>query len=304
MTCTPSTSTSWWSRTSLASSTSPERRMTSRRSSRAERRTTSAWPIRSMADAGTKARRRPTRITRPLTGGYTCPSAQRATTSSNRPISWPVWFRTGRPSRPASDTMESKTPFGREDAPRAAAALVRLGVPRRGNDRGSNVSGSARSSTVAWPWSYLLWRPRGIGSDRVAGGRTRATPEDQRPASASVRSRGLDVQGTRVARSQPVARSWACAGCATGGFAPRHGHTSFSVVPVRKGSRQHSRRCHLTGRSRRASARHPLAQRSMGRVPCLSWTWPTHPKPRSSGLRSRDGSRRTCPRAGAAPASP
>ena len=128
--------------------------MTSRRSSRADRRTTSAWPIRSMADAGTKARRRPTRITG-RSRGVGLPVSPAGDDVVQRPTSWPVWFRTGRPRRPASDTMESKTP---SDARMRRVRRRRWSAGRSAfaGATGIIVSGSARSSTVAWPWSYLL----------------------------------------------------------------------------------------------------------------------------------------------------
>ena len=48
----------------------------------------------------------------------------------------------------------------------------------------------------------------------------------------------------------------------------------------------------------RAEGPHPVARGPIWQVPCLSWTWPVPPKPRNSGPRSPDGSRRTCLKAG------
>ena len=249
----------------MASSTSPERRMTSRRSSRAERRMTSAWPTRSMADAGTKARRRPTRMTRPLTGGYICPSAQRATTSSNRPISWPVWFRTGRPSRPANDTMESNTPSEarmrrvrrRRWCGGRSASRERPGIRRE--RFGVLVDGGVAmelppvaSSRERSGRSVVWWRARGTRASAI-GACLRTTS-------------GLGATA-RAGRGSAAARSGACAVRATGGFALRHGHTSFSVFPVREGISQDFPTGHPTGRAGTDGAPHPGAARTWGRVP-------------------------------------
>jgi hypothetical protein len=66
------------------------------------------WMV-SMAAEPTKARRRPTSTTRPVTGGYISSPDRRQTTSPNRPISAPAWLRTGPPIVPASETMVSLT---------------------------------------------------------------------------------------------------------------------------------------------------------------------------------------------------
>ena len=187
MTWTPSTSTSWWSSTSLARSTSPGRRTTSRRSRRDERNDTSAWPIRSMAEAGTKASAAPDLDHEPADGRVDLPvrPAGHDVVEAADLLARLVAHRTARAS-PASDTMESKTPSGRQDAARAAASLVRAGVRDCGSARAAAGAGSARSPAVAWSWSYLLLRSSGgsVGSD----GRTRGTrPAVQRPAPVSLR---------------------------------------------------------------------------------------------------------------------
>ena len=86
----------------------------------------------------------------------------------------------------------------------------------------------------------------------MSGG-TVCAPEDQRTASASVPAPHSGLRPSAWSESAR-ARSEACADRSTGGFAPCHGRTSFSVVPVRKGSRQHSAR-HLTDLSPRRLAR-------------------------------------------------
>src|SRR6185437_16467465 len=91
--------------------------------------------------------------------------------------------------------------------------------------------GSVRHwSAVAWPWSYLLWLPREFGRSVVRGGRGWARAYGSRPALSSVRyaPSGLRTR-SRCESAEGTERT--CAGCATGGFAPRHGHTSSSVVP-------------------------------------------------------------------------
>ena len=91
--------------------------------------------------------------------------------------------------RPAEDAGQRhdgvEDALGGQDAAGAAAALVRRALRRRADAPGEGVSGRSRSSTVAWPWSYLLCGACDggqVGTGRTVG--TRAAPAErvQRPA--------------------------------------------------------------------------------------------------------------------------
>ena len=126
----------------MASITSPSRRSKSRRSRRAVRSTISPWESRSMAEASMNAARLPTLTTNPVTGGYRSPSAMRATTSTSLPISAPAWLQTGRPMRPARETIASRT---------ARVARMRLErSSRRARKRGAPGSGGRRAMAVTF----------------------------------------------------------------------------------------------------------------------------------------------------------
>ena len=183
--------------------------------------------------------------------------------------------------------------LGREDAARPPAALVRRAfrIARApGNRRGGGrrCGCRLRSSTVAWPWSSLLWRPRGnlVGSDVSAG-----TSRHARGSATGACLRASPASGAHgmLVLQLSDGTEWACAGCATGGFAPRHGRTSFSVVPRAEWV---TPSIPATASYRRLACDGTVAWTSPGRasrrcrwerVPCLAWTWPTHPKPRNSG---------------------
>ena len=104
----------------------------------------------------------------------------------------------------------------------------------------------------------------GIGSGRVGAVRAAcAAPGiSDRRGRLSPTFRG-SRRGTHVGADQPGQRRWACAGCATGGFAPRHGHTSFSVCPCAGVASTRLPSRHPTGRAETGGP-HPVTARSWG----------------------------------------
>ncbi len=248
MTCTPSTSTSWWSRTSLASSTSPGRRTTSRRSSRAERNSHLGVPDAIDGRRGDEGQ--------PPTDPDDQPADRwvgLAVGPARHDVVEPAdllagLVGTGRPRMPASETMESKTPSdarmrrvrrrrwcggrsGSRAAPGQETAAGWAWWMRR--MRGMRRMRWMRRSAVAWPWSSLLWlveRNR-VGSV-VPADASRARPGPQRPAPVSVRAHRRGLTDARAA-AQPMARSGHAPAALLGGSPLDMAHTSFSVISAR-----------------------------------------------------------------------
>ena len=159
--------------------------------------------------------------------------------------------------------------FGREDATRPAAALVRRAFRSRGNGPGSNVSGSARSSTVAWPWSYLLWRPRvevRIGCPAARCAHRRISERRLPPCPAR-----LGAQAVRVARISD-GTEWGMRRLFYWGVRPSTWPHLLLRRPCAGGLTPTIPAAHLTDLYPGQRARHSVAGGSTRQVPCLSWT--------------------------------
>ena len=137
--------------------------------------------MRSMAEAGTKASRRPTRITRPLTGRVHLPvrPAGHDVVESADLLSRLVPDGTAEHAGQRDDGVEDA--LGGENATRPAAALVR-GPPR--------IAGSAGKKARAVRCARRRWRGHGAtscgvlegtGSDRTAGGAARGASVGSAP---------------------------------------------------------------------------------------------------------------------------
>ena len=125
-----------------------------------------------------------------------------------------------------------------------------------------------------------------VGS--VVGGAARRAPVAQRPAPASVRLPRPSAQGTLCGRGSAAARSGHAPAALLGGSPLDMATPPSPFDPLFRGG-------HHAGIARleilpggRADAGPATAARPgrRGRVPCVPWTWPTHPKPRNSGPRS------------------
>ena len=168
------------------------------------------------------------------------------------------------------------------------------------------MSGSARSSMVAWPWSYLLWRPRADRSDRIGlAGASRAPPGDQRPAPASRASPAIGGSGHARATSVSRGTEWGMRRLSLLGGSPLDMATPPS--PSSLCGRDHA---NVPG-TRILPGGRPGSGPSPGRNGADRGGYrashgPGLP-PRSRGIPDRDrrlAARRTCPRAGASRASP
>ena len=131
--------------TSRDSSTSPGRRATSRRSSRAVRSLIRSRPNSSTASTGSHARRRPTRTISPVTGGYALLLSHRTTTSATWPICCPAWLSTGLPISPAMLTSSLRT--CRSVVSRSTCCSYRA--------RSADTDGTERLSAMISPWCPL-----------------------------------------------------------------------------------------------------------------------------------------------------
>ncbi len=240
MTWTPSTSTSWWSRTSFARRTSP-----GAADDVAQVEAGGAQDDLGMADPVDGGRR---------DEGESAPDPDDKT--AHRRVHLPVVPAGDDVVEPA-DLLAGLVPHRAAEKARPTTRWSRrhprmrgcgasgggagaVGVPHHGNDPESGVSGSARlvdgGVAMELPPVASLEGPVRIG--RLVG-----AARHTRGSATGVCLRailGFEAQGTRVARDQLGHGVGHAPADATGGFAPRHGRTSFSVVPVRKGSHQQS----------------------------------------------------------------